>query len=527
MMRRAAAIPINAKTSGPVLQRKCGCGTHTIGGGQCDGCRKQTASLKVGAADDEHEREAENVAAQVMRMRAGGGGFTSSPVRVQRRASQLGGATKVDAAAEGRIRGAAGSGDRLSEPARAFLEPRFGRDFSNVRVHHDPDAASLAQRLDAEAFTVGRDIFFNAHRYNPSSAAGMHLLAHELTHVAQQNAGAAEVVQRAKIGYTTLGWSDFKATPDATSKRLASTISGFAVPNWSSTKSVTATTTDCKRGKKADKADKEHEATVFVDPTIYDAVAPLMDQDTSWVKEQLKDGPSYCGKTKAKECQTFFAGKNAGTFSLLDDKNQPYATAKQASDCTDPSFQNPCLARASALSAALLPHEQGHFDISKVIADKAVPDMKAKAATFTATATGCGKTLAGNAAQTKFNALNAGAALDKRAKDWTDLRQKASDDYDLPTETDHGNDPKKQAAWVADIKAKLPKYDLNPPPAVTPATPSPAGSGTPTPPPATPPPASPAPGTPTPKTQSNLGGTDPSFNVGEQGQFNPDTEAEP
>jgi hypothetical protein len=504
MKQRAAAIPINAKTAGPVLQRKCGCGTHTIGGGQCDGCRKQT-SLKVGAADDEHEREAENVAAQVMRMRAGRGGVTPSPVRVQRRASQLGGATKVDAAAEGRIRGAAGKGDRLSGPARAFLEPRFGRDFSNVRVHHDPDAASLAQRLDAEAFTVGSDIFFNAHRYNPSSAAGMHLLAHELTHVAQQNAGAAEVVQRAKIGYTTLGWSDFKATPDATSNLQALTDSSLTVPNWKSTKNVNPTAKDCKRGKKGDNADKEHEATVFIDPAIYDAISPFMDQDKSWVKEQLKDGPSYCGKTKAKECQTFFAGKNAGTFSLTDEKNQPYATAKQASDCTDSSFQNPCLARASALSTALLPHEQGHFDISKVIADKAVLDMKAKAATFTATATGCGKTLAGNAAQTKFNAMNAGAALDKRAKDWTDLRQKASDDYDLPTETDHGRDPKKQAAWVADIKAKLPKHDLNPPP--VPVTPPPAGSGAPAPPPtgsgtpAPPPTGSGAPA-PAPKAQS-------------------------
>jgi Domain of unknown function (DUF4157) len=518
MIKQAASVPIASRTSGPALQRKCACGTHTIGGGACGSCSKQ-GSLTVGASDGEQEREAERVAGQVMRMRSSGR-VTPSSVSAQRFASSAGRTPQVDGDTEGRIRRAAGAGEPLAEPARGFFEPRFGRDFSTVRVHRGPDAASLAQGLDAEAFTVGRNIFFNAQRYNPSSAAGMHLLAHELTHVAQQNAGGAEVVQRAKIAYTTLSWSDFKATPDAKSKRLASTISGFTVPNWSSTKSVTATTTDCKRGKKSD---KEHEATVFVDPTIYDAVAPLMDQDTSWVKEQLKDGPSYCGKTKAKECQTHFAGKNAGTFSLLDDKKQPYATAKKADDCTDKSFQDPCLARAAALSTALLPHEQGHFDISKVIADKTIPDMKAKAATFTATATGCGRTRAVNAAQTKFNAMKAGTALDQRAKDWIDLRQKASDDYDLPTETAHGDDPIKQAAWVADIKAKLPKYDLNPAPPAVPATPAPSGSGTPTPPPAAPPTGSAAPGTPAPKTQSNLGGTAPSFQVGLQGQFNLDT----
>ncbi|MBD1848183.1 DUF4157 domain-containing protein [Cyanobacteria bacterium FACHB-63] len=79
-----------------------------------------------------------------------------------------------------------GGGSPLSDDMRAFMEPRFGAEFSQVRVHTDGTAAQLNQKLQARAFTHGKDIFFNAGQYDPGSNPGKQLLAHELTHVIQQ-----------------------------------------------------------------------------------------------------------------------------------------------------------------------------------------------------------------------------------------------------------------------------------------------------------------------------------------------------
>ncbi len=78
------------------------------------------------------------------------------------------------------------AGHALPESARAFFEPRFGYDFSRVRLHTDPDAAESAQAVNALAYTVGRDVVFGAGQYAPHTSRGRHLLAHELTHVVQQ-----------------------------------------------------------------------------------------------------------------------------------------------------------------------------------------------------------------------------------------------------------------------------------------------------------------------------------------------------
>lgn len=79
-------------------------------------------------------------------------------------------------------------GEPLPKSARDFFEPRFGCDFSEVRVHTGAHAQETAQRLRARAFTVGRDVVFNVGEYAPGTREGKKLLAHELTHVIQQNA---------------------------------------------------------------------------------------------------------------------------------------------------------------------------------------------------------------------------------------------------------------------------------------------------------------------------------------------------
>lgn len=79
-------------------------------------------------------------------------------------------------------------GRPLDGTTRSFMEPRFGHDFSSVRIHADERAAESARSVNALAYTVGRDIVFGAGQYVPNLPAGQKLLAHELTHVVQQGA---------------------------------------------------------------------------------------------------------------------------------------------------------------------------------------------------------------------------------------------------------------------------------------------------------------------------------------------------
>ncbi|WP_411133210.1 DUF4157 domain-containing protein [Streptomyces sp. C10] len=80
-------------------------------------------------------------------------------------------------------------GRPLDEPVRTDMETRLGADFSDVRVHTDASAHESAESVDAHAYTSGSHIVFQRGRYNTSSAAGRHMLAHELTHVIQQRNG--------------------------------------------------------------------------------------------------------------------------------------------------------------------------------------------------------------------------------------------------------------------------------------------------------------------------------------------------
>jgi len=79
-----------------------------------------------------------------------------------------------------------GGGIPLLGTTRRFMETRFGRDFSDVRIHTDSDAALMTKALHAEAFTTGRDIYFQPGKFAPDASSGRWLLAHELTHVVHQ-----------------------------------------------------------------------------------------------------------------------------------------------------------------------------------------------------------------------------------------------------------------------------------------------------------------------------------------------------
>lgn len=79
-------------------------------------------------------------------------------------------------------------GQPIDLATRAFMEPRFGHDFSRVRVHTDVPATESARAVDAVAYAVGQDVVFGTRQYAPRTTEGRRLLAHELVHVVQQAA---------------------------------------------------------------------------------------------------------------------------------------------------------------------------------------------------------------------------------------------------------------------------------------------------------------------------------------------------
>lgn len=161
------------------------------------GVRQIQGKLKISQPADVYEQEADRVAEQVMQM-------PESQVQRQVETEQLlqGKALRsptLDSMVnfESRIDALGASGRPLPESTRTFFEPRFGQDFSQVRVHTDTHAAGLARNINAKAFTVGQDVVFGAGQYSPNNTVGKKLLAHELTHVVQQTGGQ---VQREVLG---------------------------------------------------------------------------------------------------------------------------------------------------------------------------------------------------------------------------------------------------------------------------------------------------------------------------------------
>jgi hypothetical protein len=85
-----------------------------------------------------------------------------------------------------------GSGAPLDTGTRGVMEAHLGHDFSDVRIHTGDAATRSAESLGAQAYTVGRDVVVSSDHWAPDTGAGQRLLAHELTHVAQQEAGPVD-----------------------------------------------------------------------------------------------------------------------------------------------------------------------------------------------------------------------------------------------------------------------------------------------------------------------------------------------
>lgn len=188
--------------------------------------------LAVGSADDPYEREADRVAEMVMHS------SEHSVPHVQRAASEEeddekkvqakplassitpliqrselpdkhhedsllqrlgnGGAAAVEPGLERSIERARASGNSLPDKLRTRMESAFGADFSRVRIHADSESDLLNRSLQSRAFTTGYDLFFKRGEYNPGSRDGQGVIAHELTHVVQQN-GNSRIAQSGEI----------------------------------------------------------------------------------------------------------------------------------------------------------------------------------------------------------------------------------------------------------------------------------------------------------------------------------------
>jgi hypothetical protein len=165
--------------------------------------------LTVNQPNDKYEQEADSMADHVMRMANSTQNentfFKPTPLTIQRKCqhcqdeeklhrkensgAEVQGSNELDSY----VGSLGSSGQALPESSRQFYEPRFGQDFSNVRIHTDSVAAKSAQSINALAYTTGNNIVFNSGQYSPESDGGKKLMAHELTHVVQQTHGVQQV----------------------------------------------------------------------------------------------------------------------------------------------------------------------------------------------------------------------------------------------------------------------------------------------------------------------------------------------
>jgi hypothetical protein len=178
----------------PLLQRECAA------------CKDEREKLEMGlqtklavnTPGDVYEQEADRVADQVMRMPQPAVQAQSAPSRLQRQSSAAPAPATAPPIVHEVLRQ---PGAPLDADTRAFMEPRFGADFGAVRIHADGKAAASARAVNARAYTAGRNIVFAEREYAPGAASGRQLLAHELTHVLQQNPAepGGEAVQRLAV----------------------------------------------------------------------------------------------------------------------------------------------------------------------------------------------------------------------------------------------------------------------------------------------------------------------------------------
>ena len=160
--------------SAGLLQRKCACGGDGGAHGECESCATKKGLLQRKGSGDFEQSEVPPIVHEVLR----------SP------------------------------GHPLDATTRAFMEPRFGHDFSRVRVHTDIKAADSARAGSALAYTVGYNVVFGENNYAPTTPAGRELLTHELAHTIQQRYASGPLLSGEPEGI-------FEASANAAARNVA------------------------------------------------------------------------------------------------------------------------------------------------------------------------------------------------------------------------------------------------------------------------------------------------------------------
>jgi hypothetical protein len=142
--------------------------------------------------------------------------------------------------AEAAVRAVSGPGRLLPEPLRAYFEPRYGTSLAAVRLHTGSEAGSAARAINAEAYTYGTDIAFAPGRYQPASRTGLHLIGHELAHVAQDRGGGGLGLARRTAGPAAASEAAGLAAPDSASERDADRMTDNALSGGSARPAVRA-----------------------------------------------------------------------------------------------------------------------------------------------------------------------------------------------------------------------------------------------------------------------------------------------
>ncbi len=169
--------------------------------------------LSINAPDDVYEKEADAMADNVVKsssviQRKCSSCENEEPIKTLRLKpmvnsiscvkNTVNGSKQVNGYLEAALAQSHGGGSGLPAEKKSEMEAKFGAGFGDVKIHSDGNAAALSKQLNARAFTMGNDIYFNSGEYSTGTKEGKHLLAHELTHVLQQS-HRSPIIQRAEV----------------------------------------------------------------------------------------------------------------------------------------------------------------------------------------------------------------------------------------------------------------------------------------------------------------------------------------
>jgi hypothetical protein len=258
-------------------------------------------SLTIGQPGDAYEREADAMAEKVVsspesQLQASLGDEEkndTNPVETIQRKSSLqkapDGSLSANNEAASRISHRRGQGSPLDDATRSRMEPAFGADFSDVRIHADSEAAQLNQDLGAQAFTHGSDIYFNEGKYNPASQDGERLLAHELTHTVQQGASDTRI-QKKPEDY--LHPEDGRESKEGINKNIKDELGedkDINHPQITAEEKSQEKPPESEKGENVDKEELKQDAKPTVDRK--EETQPQIDQQINQLNQEVQEKP--------------------------------------------------------------------------------------------------------------------------------------------------------------------------------------------------------------------------------------------